>query len=151
MQTVWQAQLFSAEYIGFTIGSVVVALLCVVIFLKYNMKYCLPVKICCIVVVAIIFCMNIMNFCFRLEEWNYANDHLMVVEGRVVDFNSGQNGAESFCIDDVEFSYPISSNLIGYDTPKRDKGSVISGNGQHVRLTYYNRDQVNIIVKIEAE
>ena len=78
-------------------------------------------------------------------------NHKTVAEGTITDFSTGQKGTESFYVNGVLFSYPTENGgLYGYANPKRDGFSVIDGNGQYVRLTYYYLNGVNNIVKIEV-
>ena len=74
----------------------------------------------------------------------------MTVEGEVENFQYDLNGADSFLINGVNFSYPVMESSIGYDIPKREKNSVIEAEGQYVNITYYSKNGVNIITKIET-
>lgn len=149
MLTVWEARILSSSFITSIIICAVIIALCTIVYVKIDCKHTVFVRrICCIIIlVTLLFVTNgIASTCI---EWKYAQHNQFVIEGIIENFMSGPNGAESFTINGQAFSYPISNNLIGYDIPKRDKGSVITGEGQYVRLTYYYRSGVNIIIKIE--
>lgn len=149
MLTVWEARILSSSFITSIIISALIIVVCTIVFVKIDSKHTSLVRcICCVIVfVTVLFVANgISSTCI---EWKYAQHNQSVTEGIIEDFVSGPNGAENFTINGILFSYPTSNNLIGYNIPKRDKGSVITGEGQYVRLTYYCRSGVNIIIKIE--
>ena len=120
-------------------------------FLKVRREYVLIVRTLCVIVGISILCFDLVMTCTLVDEWHYAQNHEKKVEGMVTNFVSEINGAESFSVEGVHFSYPINDNIIGYNLTARDRGSVIRGDEQYLRLTYYNRDNVNIITKIECE
>ena len=86
-----------------------------------------------------------------IKEWNFMQDNQQLIEGEIENFLTGQNGSESFYVGEEYFCYPSSDNgLYAYDIPKRNGNSVIIGEGQFVRLTYYKFNGVNNICKIEV-
>lgn len=151
MQILWEAKLFSLEYTVDLIMALLVMLLCVVGIKKFNRCHKRWAEVVCIVAVFLILHMFILNFCSRLKEWQYANNNLMSVEGEVVDFDIGQTGPESFSINGVAFCYPVAdpTALIAYDITQREHGSVITGDGQYLRVTYYCMGGKNFIFRIE--
>lgn len=74
----------------------------------------------------------------------------VVVEGKVENFVCSANGSDSFSVNDVYFKYPTIDTSIGYDIPKRDKWAIITHEGQFVKITYFNNNGNNIIIKIET-
>ncbi len=78
----------------------------------------------------------------------YKSGDYKVAEGFVENFTSGED--ESFDINDIHFSYSNAKITQGYHTLK-DKGGVITGDGQYLRIGYvnYGFSSDNIIVYIE--
>ena len=149
MQTIWEARFYSSEYLYFIFITCSIILLCIIVFLKYGNNHTMHIKLGCIAVIVLTLCINIFNYSCRLDEWKYAKQNLTSIEGSIDNYVSEQNGAESFSIGSVSFSYPVSDSLIGYDLTRRDFGHVIKGNGQYVRITYYCQNGVNIIYRID--
>ena len=58
------------------------------------------------------------------------------------------HSSESFTIDGVEFEYLGRENY-GY-CKTQDMGGVIGGNGQKLKISYYNHDGTNVICSIES-
>lgn len=150
MQTVWEAEFPSADFILSVIISLAVMLLAVAVFFKKKKSH--PVFVRCVCAAVFLAAASFLVFIipYSHSEWRYAQEHLLTVEGEIEHFSAGPNGSEHFSVQNVYFSYPSEEGgLFGYNIPKRDRGSVIEGNGQYVRLTYYSLEGVNSILKIE--
>ena len=147
MHTVWEARFFTLTFMIFIFICLLVTVLSVILFIKIHKAF-----VRCACVIAFAFSLIFMSFSLlsRYDEWCYSKNNQLIVEGKIENFISGNNGAESFIVNGTQFAYPISDSLIGYNITQRDYGSVIDGNGQYVRLYFYSRDGVNIIVKIDA-
>lgn len=83
----------------------------------------------------------------------YQNGNAKVVEGYVENFDPmpyGGHKYESFSIKGVTFFYSDFAEQPGYHTAK-SHGGVITGDGQHLRITYVYYDEAygNIIMRIE--
>ena len=151
VKTVWEARFFTFELVFTIFVCIVLICLSIYIFIKKPSKYTVLIRSFC----SAFFISSLLFLAFSLvtsyQEWNYMQNHKTVVEGTITDFSTGQNGTESFYVNGVLFSYPTENGgLYGYATPQRDGFSVINGNGQYVRLTYYYLNGVNNIVKIES-
>ena len=151
METVWEAQVFSIGVITFLIISLIVVLYCTYFLIKSRSTPEWGVgKIVCIVLIAVLTLINLQSIIDRYTELQYAHRNSITVEGSVENFQYDLNGADSFSVNGVNFSYPVMETSIGYDIPKREKNSVIEAEGQYVKITYYNKSGVNIITKIET-
>ena len=151
METVWEAQVFSTGVIVFLIVSLIVILYCTYFLIKSRSTPEWGVgKIVCIVLIAVLVLINLQSIIDRYTELQYAHRNSTTVEGEVENFQYGINGADSFSVNGVNFSYPVMESSIGYDIPKREKNSVIKAEGQYVNITYYSKYGVNIIIKIET-
>lgn len=151
MQTIWEAQIVSSKVIVPMLLSAFVLFISVVVFLRNRGAYVLIVRTLCVIIFISILSFDFVAIRTVVNEQQYAQIHQKKIEGMITDFVSESNGAESFSVNGVHFSYPISDSVMGYDLTVRDKDSVIRGNTQYVRLTYYTRDDVNVIIKIESE
>ncbi|MBQ9779059.1 MAG: hypothetical protein IJW22_09085 [Clostridia bacterium] len=83
----------------------------------------------------------------------YQQGKYQIVEGYVEGFDPQERGSkspESFEINGVAFSYSEYHETYGYHTP-RDRGGVIRGDGQYLRIGYVSSalDGENTIVFIE--
>lgn len=150
MQTVWESCIFSSSFVSSIIICILIIAICIIISIRINGKHSILVRCTCGIVVFMILLIAANGVASTCNEWKYAQLNHLVIEGTIENFVSGANGAESFTVSGVSFSYPFPNNLVGYDTPKRERGSVITGEGQYVRLTYYRRSGINIIIKIET-
>ncbi len=151
MKTVWEAQVFSTGVIAFLIVSLIVILYCTYFLIKSRSNPEWGVgKIVCIVLIAALALVNLQSIIDRYTELQYAHRNSTTVEGEVENFQYGLNGADSFSVNGVHFSYPVIESSIGYDIPKRERSSVIEAEGQYVNITYYSKYGVNIIIKIET-
>jgi len=151
MQTIWEAQIVSSKVIVLIFLSVLLLFLSVMGFLRAKGTYVLIARTLCVIIFIFILDFDFVAIRTVVDEQQYAQAHQKKIEGMITDFVSESNGAESFSVNGVHFSYPISDSVMGYDLTVRDKDSVIRGNKQYVRLTYYTRDDVNVIIKIESE
>ncbi len=151
MKTVWEAQVFSTGVIVFLIVSLIAILYCTYFLIKSRST---PEwgagKIVCVVLIAVLALINLQSIIDRYTELQYARRNSTTVEGKVENFQYGVNGADSFSVNGVHFSYPAIESSIGYDIPKRERNSVIEAEGQYVNITYYSKNGVNIITKIET-
>ena len=151
METVWEAEIFSPIVILFLVISLIVVFCCVWFLLKSKLTASpTRTKIISGVIIFVLVLINVQNIGDRYYEMQYAERNQTVVEGTVENFEYYTNGADSFSIGEVYFSYPTIQSSIGYDIPKRENNSVISHEGQYVRITYYTKDGVNIITRIET-
>ena len=151
MEKIWEASIFSTGVIVFLIISLIVILYCVCFSIKSRSAPDLEKeKIISIVIIAILTVINFQCIYDRYIELQYARRNSIVVEGEVENFHYDINGADSFSVNGVYFSYPVIETSIGYDIPKREKNSVIEHEGQYVKITYYTKSGVNIIIKIET-
>ena len=152
MTTLWEAKVFSDETIGFLAISIIVSFYVIFLFKKINTFSQSNVsKIVGVSIVSLLLIFNILNIRDRFSEMNYAKQNSLTVEGEVENFEYYTNGSDSFTCDGIYFSYPSLESSIGYDIPKRDKKSVINYEGQYVYITYYTRNEENIIIKIQQE
>lgn len=150
MLTVWEAHILSSSFIESAIICTLIIVFAAMIYVKIRCKHTALVRLgCCVIALSTLLVM-VNGIVSTYTQWRYAQHNQCVVEGSIENFVSDQNGAESFTVNGQFFSYPTSNHLIGYDIPQRDRGSVITGEGQYVRLTYYCRSGVNIIIKIET-
>ena len=151
MEKVWEARVFSTGATLFLIISLVIVIYCVYILKNTlsnsNSKVA---KIVCIFVIATLVIINLLNINDRYTELKHAKMNAVVVEGKVENFVYSANGSDSFSVNDVYFKYPTIDTSIGYDIPKRDKGAIITHEGQFVKITYFNNNGNNIIIKIET-
>lgn len=78
----------------------------------------------------------------------YKSGHYVEIEGIVEDyfFNRGKGPVETFTVDGIKFVCSDGAEW-GY-RPTRDRGGVIAGNGQYVRIRYIPGKQKNTIVYI---
>ena len=151
MQIVWEARFFSTELIMLIFCCLLTITISVIFFIKKSNKH--PVISRCISAVVFVLALEfLVSSCiFAIDDWNFAKNNRIVVEGTVENFSGGNNGADSFTVNGVYFSLPdADSNLYAYDCARRD-GGVIYGNGQNVRLTYCVQNGVNSILKIEIQ
>lgn len=151
MEKVWEARVFSTGATLFLIISLVIVIYCVYILKNTlsnsNSKVA---KIVCIFVITTLVIINLLNINDRYTELKHAKMNAVVVEGKVENFVYSANGSDSFSVNDVYFKYPTIDTSIGYDIPKRDKGAIITHEGQFVKITYFNNNGNNIIIKIET-
>ena len=79
----------------------------------------------------------------------YKNGHYIEIEGVTEDYvsNLGRGPVETFTLDGVYFECSDKATW-GY-CPPRKNGSVIRGNGRHLRIRYIPRKNENVIVYIE--
>ena len=151
MEKVWEARVFSTGATLFLIISLVIVIYCVYILKNTlsnsNSKVA---KTVCIFVIATLVIINLLNINDRYTELKHAKMNAVVVEGKVENFVYSANGSDSFSVNDVYFKYPTIDTSIGYDIPKRDKGAIITHEGQFVKITYFNNNGNNIIIKIET-
>ena len=151
MEKVWEARVFSTGATLFLIISLVIVIYCVYILKNTlsnsNSKVA---KFVCIFVIATLVIINLLNISDRYTELKHAKMNAVVVEGKVENFVCSANGSDSFSVNDVYFKYPTIDTSIGYDIPKRDKGAIITHEGQFVKITYFNNNGNNIIIKIET-
>lgn len=151
MEKVWEAKVFTTGVILFLIFSLIIVLCCVYFLIKsQSVSNFERGKIVCIVVLAVLLIINLQNISDRYNEIKYAERNSMVVEGQVENLQYYTNGADSFSVNGVFFSYPTSESAIGYNIPKREKNSIIQYEGQYVYITYYSKNEVNIITRIET-
>ncbi|MBR5272876.1 MAG: hypothetical protein IKU25_05715 [Clostridia bacterium] len=81
----------------------------------------------------------------------YKSGEYEIVEGYVENFEpmpDNKRGMESFEINGVDFEYSHREATMGYNTPL-NKGGVITGDGQHLKIGYVCDDDEKIIVYIE--
>lgn len=151
MRTLWKAQLISPSFIQFVCISVILIFITMLVFINIKNGKRIVIRGICILVVLSIICLDVYTWTSFNKELHYAEENKQIVEGTIDNFVTDINGAESFTVNNIFFSYPISDDIIGYNIPKRDRKGVISGEGQYVRITYYvpKNNNVNIIVKIE--
>lgn len=150
MQTVWEVRILSSSFVTSIIICALIIAMCIILCVKTSSKHTILIRRICSIIVFVMVLFVANGISSTYTEWIYAQNNKSATEGIIENFVSGPNGAESFTINGVAFSYPSSNNLIGYNIPKRDRGSVITGEGQYVRLTYYCRSGENIIIKIET-
>ena len=152
MEKVWEARVFSTGATLFLIISLVIVIYCVYILKNTLSNSNSKVnKIVCIFVIATLVIINLLNINDRYTELKHAKMNAVVVEGKVENFVYSANGSDSFSVNDVYFKYPTIDTSIGYDIPKRDKGAIITHEGQFVKITYFNNNNCNnIIIKIET-
>ena len=149
MDKVWEAQIFSTGVVLFLIISLIVILYCACFLIKSRaVSASRKHKIVCGIIIAVLAIINLQNINDRYREFQYANRNAMIVEGHVENLQCDTNGADSFSVNDIYFSYPTMESSIGYDIPNREKGSMIKHDGQYVTITYYSKNGVNIITKI---
>jgi uncharacterized membrane protein YraQ (UPF0718 family) len=152
MQTVWEARFFNYHFFITIIISIIVMIVSVVLFIKKHNVHLVLIRVVC----SILFILTVSFFLNSLYtayyDWQYAKKNSFVVEGIVEDYSTGNNGSDSFLVDDVFFyCTPIDNNLFAYTLTKRDKNSVIDGDGQWVRITYCTQNGLNSILKIETK
>lgn len=151
MDKVWEAQIFSTGVVLFLIISLIVILYCACFLIKSHADSApRKHKIVCGIIIAALAIINFQNISDRYREIQYANRNALIVEGYVENLQCDTNGADSFSVDDIYFSYPTLESSIGYDIPNREKGSLIKHDGQYVTITYYSQNGVNIITRIET-
>ncbi len=99
----------------------------------------------------ILFCLFLVNTGRKILYVynNYYNNNFNIVEGEVEQFvtNLTSNKSERFKINNIEFEYS-DNTYCGYNKI-RDKGGVIMGNGQMLKIGYINYNSERIIVSIE--
>lgn len=88
-------------------------------------------------------------------QMRYHNGDYLTVEGYVEDFATRYHefmGEESFTVDGVYFCYEPDANLPGtYHYVRGSKKGVITGNGQHLKIGYVEREEFGdrVIIYIE--
>jgi len=86
---------------------------------------------------------------YRKTVHAYKNGAYETVEGTVENFKPYVRGEdESFEIEGVRFAYNDYDLQPGYNTV-REKGGVITGNGQRLRVNYVPYGEDNLIMRIE--
>ncbi|MBR3076731.1 MAG: hypothetical protein IKH07_02290 [Oscillospiraceae bacterium] len=79
----------------------------------------------------------------------YKRGEYEIVEGYVENFDTDPKRWEDFTVGNVHFSYGYQEMRFGYHNI-RQKGGVITGNGQHLKIGYTNYGNYgNVIVYIE--
>ena len=79
----------------------------------------------------------------------YKRGEYEIVEGYVDHFDTDPKRWEDFTVGDVHFEYGYQEMRFGYHNI-RQKGGVITGNGQHLKIGYTNYGWLgNVIVYIE--
>lgn len=151
MEKVWEARVFSTSVTLFLIISLIIVVCCVYITKNIlSQSDSKAPKIFCVFIISALVIINLQNINDRYTELKHAKMNALVIEGKVENLVCSTNGADSFSINDVYFIYPTSDTCIGYDIPKREQGALITNEGQHVKITYFNNNGVNIIIKIET-
>ncbi len=135
------------------ICAIIIMVLILVIKKCFKFKNPKRCRIICLIIVCVLVFANIDIIISKKLEFDLATKNAITIEGPIENFHTSQNGVESFYIGDEFFEYPLFESFIGYSYPKRDlQKSVISGEGQYVKLTYYKtRDNNNAIIKIESD
>ena len=108
------------------------------------------------VIGVIAFIGSLFFYSLYIDEYNQhktklENGEVLIVEGYVENFRPllfFEKGTENFEINGVYFAYNDAGATNGYNTTA-DRGGVITGNGQHLRIKYIsNEDGENIILYI---
>lgn len=116
---------------------------------KISASNYLLVKRFAVIYMIVVFFLLFFNFSALLKTPNQIN--LKVVEGIVENFHPmSYNGHdyESFNVKTVKFRYSDYSDWGGFNKTS-SHGGPINRNGQHIRITYYEDDNENIILKLE--
>ena len=151
MHTVWEAQFFNSHLVTAMIVVIVIMSLVVVLFVKKYTAHTLLIRSVCVVVFLLTLSFLVLTLLSAVDDWKYAQNNQLLVEGIIEDYSTGDNGSDSFFVQNVYFwCTPIDNNLYAYTYTKRDPQCVIQGNGQYVRITYCVQNGLNCILKIET-
>ena len=151
MKIVWVSNFFSNEFLSVLFFCAALIIISLIIFLKTHSSYIFIVRFVCVLVFVFNVLFMTSSIYDSIKEWNFMQDNQRLIEGEIENFSTGQTGSESFYVGEEYFCYPSYDNgLYAYDIPKRNGNSVIIGEGQFVRLTYYKFNGVNNICKIEV-
>ena len=103
MRTAWETHFFNAHLVTAIIVSILVLALVIVLFFKKHTAHSFLLRSICVVVFLLTLSFSISTLCSAIEDWNYAQNNQLVVEGIIENYSTGGNGSDSFYVKNVYF------------------------------------------------
>lgn len=152
MQTVWKAHFVNSQTLLVIACSFALIFISIVLFVKSHGTYSKTIRCVCVILLVLTISFDVSSFFSARNDWQYAQANQYVVEGVIEDYCTGNNGSDSFSVNGIYFlCTPVDNNLFAYTLTSRDRGCVIEGDGQHVRVTYCTQNGLNAILRIETD